>query len=343
MKNSIIKIFAVLSAMILMMFAMPQKAQAASNTFKQTIKVAIYDAKGNWKYSETFESKNLSATITSTYAGTYEWTWAPNGSEYTATGTFSTYSNASTNLLHPSDLWKYDSNKYTFAGGNRSLCAPSKVSYPESGWKTYCSGYSKTMNSTVPNKTDTFYYIFEEKAPEVTYTLNYNTKGGTPSIDAQTITNNTGSATFTISSTVPSKDGYKFLGWSATDGGAVAYNPGGSLTTSDENTTLYAVWQGLGKIAVSCTGLAEGESAMFQVTIDETVHYISVAAGETATVAGVPAGQYTVVPTTWSWTYTGLENKTVTVVENQTATCSFAAVKDGSITTKYGEESKSKK
>ena len=346
MKLNFRTIFAALFAMTLMVFAMPQKAQAGSYYHKQTIKVAYYDAAGNYQGDGAFTSKNFSGTITSTYAGTYAWTWSANGKEYLAEGTFQYSGNASVNMLHPSDLWNYDSDKYTFKGGNKSLCAPDKVSYKASNWKTYCSGHSNTMNGVVTSNSEYFYYIFEEKAPEVTYTLNYNTKGGTPTINAQTITNNTGSATFTISSTVPSKEKYNFLGWSATDGGAVAYNPGGSLTTSNENTTIYAVWEKIllpGNLTISCEGLQNGESAVMEVKNGDSqvLYRVSVSSDiPSVTIKGVSVGTYTVAPMNWSWTYESISGQNVTIEEEQNASVSFTAVKKTSIEQKYDENKK---
>ena len=47
---------------------------------------------------------------------------------------------------------------------------------------------------------------------------------------------------FTISSTVPTRDGYIFKGWSTTADGSVAHQPDGSIAVTG-STTLYAVWE----------------------------------------------------------------------------------------------------
>ena len=69
------------------------------------------------------------------------------------------------------------------------------------------------------------------------YTLTYNANGGSPAPSEQT-----GASNYIISSTVPTRSGYKFLGWatssSATQG---EYTSGDSITLT-KNTTLYAVW-----------------------------------------------------------------------------------------------------
>lgn len=83
---------------------------------------------------------------------------------------------------------------------------------------------------------------------ETDYTLNlsYNANGGdgAPSQQSQTVTTTgTPSYTFTISSTVPTRNGYTFLGWSTSSSASTAsYQPSGTITISS-NTTLYAVWE----------------------------------------------------------------------------------------------------
>ena len=96
--------------------------------------------------------------------------------------------------------------------------------------------YKGTMEYTV-NVTE------PEPDPEVEYTLNYDANGGENAPTSQTAKSNTGSATFTISGTTPTLKGYDFQGWSTTKGGAVQYQPDGSITVTATETTLYAVWE----------------------------------------------------------------------------------------------------
>lgn len=74
-------------------------------------------------------------------------------------------------------------------------------------------------------------------------TLTYDANGGTgaPASETKTVTKGQ-SATFTVSSTVPTREGYTFKGWSTVKGGEVAYTGGNSITIS-KDTTLYAVWE----------------------------------------------------------------------------------------------------
>lgn len=72
------------------------------------------------------------------------------------------------------------------------------------------------------------------------YTIVYNANGGSGAPGSQTKTHGT---TLTLSSTVPTKTGYRFLGWSTSSSATSAtYQAGGSYTVN-AGATLYAVWQ----------------------------------------------------------------------------------------------------
>ncbi|MBQ6862690.1 MAG: InlB B-repeat-containing protein [Clostridia bacterium] len=70
------------------------------------------------------------------------------------------------------------------------------------------------------------------------YTLTYNANGGSGAPGKQT-----GKTSYTISSTVPRRTGYIFLGWSKNSGAITASYEAGNIITLTENTTLYAVWK----------------------------------------------------------------------------------------------------
>ncbi len=69
-----------------------------------------------------------------------------------------------------------------------------------------------------------------ENAPAALTATQYLNAGGT-------ITENT----FTIPNKIPTRNGYTFQGWSETKAGAVAYQPGDTVTL-DVDMTLYAIW-----------------------------------------------------------------------------------------------------
>jgi len=71
------------------------------------------------------------------------------------------------------------------------------------------------------------------------YTVTYNANGGSGAPSAQTFEE----GTRTLSSTVPTRSGYSFLGWSTSNTATSAtYAAGGTITLS-ANVTLYAVWK----------------------------------------------------------------------------------------------------
>ena len=84
---------------------------------------------------------------------------------------------------------------------------------------------------------------------EKTYTLNYyknttDTVTNMPEPNPQTEKSNTGMVTFTVSSAIPAREGYNFLGWNVKpDATEPTVMPGNTITTPRETTNLYAVWE----------------------------------------------------------------------------------------------------
>ena len=75
--------------------------------------------------------------------------------------------------------------------------------------------------------------------PQVTtYTLTYNANGGTGAPSTQT-----GSTSYTISNSTPSRSGYIFSGWSKTGDSTSTIYFAGDIITLTSDTVLYAVWQ----------------------------------------------------------------------------------------------------
>lgn len=111
--------------------------------------------------------------------------------------------------------------------------------YTFQGWATssssttvaYANGASYTDNKAI-----TLYAVWKK-----TITLTYNKNGGSGTFANQTadIYNATTTATFTISSTVPTRTNYNFLGWGA---GNALFQPEAQISVSGD-TELTAQWE----------------------------------------------------------------------------------------------------
>lgn len=116
----------------------------------------------------------------------------------------------------------------------------------ESGYCDYCwYPVYHDMDQTWYKETTTFTVIVTGEE-ETDYALTYDTNGGKEANWTETQSTTTGYATFTVSSTVPTRDGYTFLGWAdCADATAATYHAGNSvvLTKDAPAKTIYAVWQ----------------------------------------------------------------------------------------------------
>lgn len=118
-----------------------------------------------------------------------------------------------------------------------SSTVPSRTGHTFKGWATsasgsvaYSAGGSYTANANV-----TLYAVWQA----YTYTVSYNANGGSGAPSSQT---KTYGATLKLSTTIPTRTNYSFLGWATSASGSVAYAAGANYT-ANANITLYAVWQ----------------------------------------------------------------------------------------------------
>ena len=107
-----------------------------------------------------------------------------------------------------------------------------------------------TAGTTATQTTYTIYLVAKKAVPPtVTYTLTYypNTTDlvtNMPSPNPVTQKSNTSPVTFTVSSAIPAREGYNFLGWNGKpDATTPTVQPGNWVTTPATATRLYAVWQ----------------------------------------------------------------------------------------------------
>lgn len=102
--------------------------------------------------------------------------------------------------------------------------------------------YDFNVAGTTATQTTYTIYLVAKKAvpPTVTYTLTYYPN----TTDLVTNMPSTSPVTFTVSSAIPAREGYNFLGWNGKpDATTPTVQPGNWVTTPATATRLYAVWQ----------------------------------------------------------------------------------------------------
>lgn len=144
----------------------------------------------------------------------------------------------------------YNANGGSGAPGNQdkwwgealylSNTKPSRTGHTFKCWNTAANGSGTNYNSgdnytPDPGGTVTLYAQWTAN----TYAVKYDANGGTGAPAQQT---KTYGVNLTLSSTVPTKLDYNFLGWATSSTGAVAYQPGGTYT-GNAAVTLYAKWE----------------------------------------------------------------------------------------------------
>ena len=116
---------------------------------------------------------------------------------------------------------------------------PRRSGYVFAGWSTMANGAANYQpgDRYTADESATLYAVWQKAAEN--YTLHYSTDQGVPVPTSQTAA---GGTQVKLSTVVPRKSGYVFLGWADRQGGAPAYRAGDTYTLQ-QNTTLYAVWQ----------------------------------------------------------------------------------------------------
>ena len=89
------------------------------------------------------------------------------------------------------------------------------------------------------------YGTYKLQLPKV-YKVHYNLNGGSGAMSDSECESMDGGCSVTLSSTTPTRTGYRFLGWADSSTATEAqYQPGSQITLSGEDTlkTIYAVWE----------------------------------------------------------------------------------------------------
>lgn len=122
-----------------------------------------------------------------------------------------------------------------------STKTPSRSGYTFAGWSTSSTASSPTYypGGKYTNDASATLYAVWVKAPS-NYTVSYNANGGSGAPSSQIKTEN---VSLTLSSTTPTRSGYKFLGWSTSSTATSATYQPGDVYTVNASMMLYAVWR----------------------------------------------------------------------------------------------------
>ena len=147
--------------------------------------------------------------------------------------TYTVSYNANNGSGAPTSQTKYYGKALTL-----STVKPTRSGYAFKGWATsasgsvaYASGASYTANANV-----TLYAVWQAN----TWTVSYNANGGTGAPSSQTKQLN---VNLTLSSTKPTRENYKFVGWTTSPSATTATYQAGGTYTNNASVTLYAVWE----------------------------------------------------------------------------------------------------
>lgn len=169
---------------------------------------------------------------------------------------------------------------------------PTRTGYTFTKWNTAADGsgtsYSAGGNYTA-NKSVTLYAQWKANIYSVTYDAN----GGESAPATQT---KTYGVDLKLSTSIPEREGYEFIGWSTTSTGSVSYLAGASYT-NNASITLYAVWE----VATTASNfyiqsdINIGDSAVISIiSTDSTYkHTITTTFNETTTTLATNIGAST--------------------------------------------------
>ena len=146
-------------------------------------------------------------------------------------------------------------------------------------------------------------FVEDPNRPVTTdYVLTYDTNGGKEANWTDTQTTTADYADFTVSSTVPTRDGYTFLGWAdAATATQSSYQADDTLrlTKSTPTKTIYAVWQ----------KNVEKYTVEFQYPAGTTVETLEVEQGQTVTTLGEEKFYDGAYDETYNWKLTGWQDQ----------------------------------
>ena len=272
----------------------------------------------------TFENKNINVMASATDpSGILRYEYKKDGEEYsttndfpiTAGGTYKIWIKAIDNAGNETiDSEEITANDYTLSrtsstGGTVSgdsgkkfenesctVSATANTGYYFLGW--YEGATKVSTSATYTFKMPAKDYSIVARFNSIVYKITYNANGGSGAPSQQTKSHG---YDITLSSTIPTKSGYEFLGWSTSNTATTATYSAGSKFSSNANTTLYAVWRKLYTITYNANGGSGAPSAQSKkhgqdITLSTTIptrskyDFLGWSTSNTATSATYTAG-----------------------------------------------------
>ena len=177
-----------------------------------------------------------------------------------------------------------------------SAAIPTRTGYTFLGWNSSATATEPTYSAGgdfTANLNTTLYAVWLADTFDVIFDAN----GGTGAPAKQTKTYD---VTLTLSSTIPTRTNYNFLGWSASENATTAsYQAGGSYVANSE-ITLYAVWK-LAYTSPRITGLSVTRCSSNGTVIDDGTYFkIAFSWATDKTITSIVVKWKTSSVTTWS-------------------------------------------
>lgn len=148
-----------------------------------------------------------------------------------------------------SEVWVFTKNKWLTVTkkvewhkpyGELPVPLP-REGYRFDGWYTAAEGGTRIDSNSIVDITVDAQTLYAHWVKE-TYSISYNTNGSGVVIDSTTEKIGTNAK---ITETIPVREGYRFLGWAASETAASPEYQPGDVYTANTDITLYAVWEEL--------------------------------------------------------------------------------------------------